>query len=139
MSTIMNDSGRQVIAETYWLDGARTFRVLLVDDTYVPAASDVFVNDVVAYEVAGPGYSRVTLSGLTVNVAVNRANCNADCPTWVGLDAGIVGSAVVYEEITNDADSLIICTLDPVDLLTVGIDVTLRFGSQETSGPVFRV
>ena len=141
MASIMNDSGRKAIAEAYWLDGARTFKLLLVDDTYVPNAAHDFVNDVVAKELpAAGGYSRKTLAGLAVVVASNRAECRADCPSWSALNDGTIGAAVVYEDMGGaDSANPSVCTIDPADLVTEGVDTTLQVNGQAANGAVFKV
>jgi hypothetical protein len=108
-----------------------TINVLLVDDTYTADKTHDFVADVVADELSGTGYTRKTLAGKTVTLdGVNhRVTFDATDPVWTGLDAGTIGGAVVFKQVTNDADSPVLCFLDPTNLTTNGSDVTLQFNA----------
>jgi hypothetical protein len=142
MSSGMYDKGRLEIAKgnVTW-GGAGTYKVLLVDETYVFNSAHDFVDDVAAKEVSGTGYTRKTLANLVAAVVANKAECSADNPVWTGLALGSEKAAgvVVFKQVTNDADSFLICFIDVADLDTIGVDTTLKFNGQATSGPVYRV
>lgn len=108
-----------------------TINVLLVDDTYTADKAHDFVSDVVADELSGTGYTRKTLAGksVTLDNGNNRVTFDATDPVWTGLDAGVIGGAVIFKQVTNDADSPLICYLDPTNLTTNGSDVTLQFNA----------
>lgn len=108
-----------------------TINVLLVDDTYTADKTHDFVSDVVADELSGTGYTRKTLAGksVTLDNGNNRVTFDATDPVWTGLDAGVIGGAVIFKQVTNDADSPLICFLDPTNLTTNGSDVTLQFNA----------
>lgn len=108
-----------------------TINVLLVDDTYTANKDHDFVNDVVGDELSGTGYTRKTLAGksVTLDTGNDRVTFDATDPVWTGLDAGTIGGAVVFKQVTNDADSPLICFLDPTNLTTNGSDVTLQFNA----------
>jgi hypothetical protein len=143
MASGISDNGRKLIAQgTITWDGAGTYKVLLVDDTYSFSAAHSTVADVVAKEIdstAHPTYSRKTLANRSVAIASNRAQCKADCPIWSLLDAGTLGGAWIYKDGASDAARSLICFLDPADLITSGVDVTLQFGGNTTNGPVYQV
>lgn len=108
-----------------------TINVLLVDNTYTADKTHDFVSDVVADELSGTGYTRKTLAGksVTLDNGNNRVTFDATDPVWTGLDAGVIGGAVIFKQVTNDADSPLICFLDPTNLTTNGSDVTLQFNA----------
>jgi hypothetical protein len=110
---------------------ADTINVLLVDDTYTESKAHDFVEDVSGDELSGTGYTRKTLSGksVTIDTDNNRIYFDATDPVWTGLDAGVIGGAVVFKQVTNDADSPVICFLDATNLTTNGSDVTLVFNA----------
>jgi len=125
MASALYNSGKG-----YLLDGlnwtADDVRVLLVDDTYVFDAAHATVGDVAASELSGTGYSRQALSGKSVTTGATSYADAADV-TWVGLNAGTIGGAVVYLYNALDTAAKLIAFLDPTDLVTNGSDVVLRF------------
>jgi len=108
-----------------------TINVLLVDASYTESKAHTFVSSVVANELSGTGYSRKTLAGksVTIDVGNSRVSFDATDPVWTGLNAGTIGGAVLFKQVTNDADSPVICFLDPTNLVTNGSDVTLQFNA----------
>lgn len=139
MASLIHDNARKLLikADIDWL--VDTINVLLVETGHTPDAGDVFVADVVADELDDASYARQTLGGKTVTIASNRGVASADNPVWALLvDAQDVAGAYVFKQVTNDADSILICYLEaPLD--TVGTDATLKFGGLDTAGPVFKV
>lgn len=116
-----------------------TIKVMLVDDTYVFAATHNFVSDVSADELSGTGYTggfagagRKTLASKTITEddANGRAEFDAADVVWTGLSAGTVGGAILIKEITNDAASLLIAFLDCVDTGSTGSDFTVQWDAE---------
>ena len=108
---------------TYTTD---TIKVLLVDTNHTFTKTHEFVSDVVANEASGTGYSRKTLANKTQTLDGDQVEYDADNPTYTALDAGTIASAIVFKEVTNDADSPIIANIDFPDLVTNGSDVELK-------------
>ena len=109
-----------------------TIKVILVDTNHTFTKSHEFVSDIVANEASGTGYSRKTLANKTqtLDTANDRVEFDADNPTYTALDAGTIASAVIYKEVTNDADSPLIANIDFADLVTNGSDVELQINSE---------
>lgn len=139
MASLVHDNARKLFAQADidWL--ADTIKVLLVETGHTPSAADEYVADIVADEVDDASYARKTLAGKTVTIASNKANLNADNPVWESLiDAQDVAGAYVFKQITNDADSPLICYIEAT-LDTDGRDATLKLGGGATSGPAMRI
>lgn len=108
-----------------------TIKVLLVGSGHTFDKTDEFVSDVVANEVtnvSGSGYERKTLGSKTILLDAGNDRVEYDCanPTYTSINAGTIVSAVVYKEVTTDADSPIIGNIDFADLVTNGSDVELQ-------------
>lgn len=113
-----------------------TYRLMLVNTP--PASAGVAadlntVSQVVANELSGTGYARVTLSGVTVTEddSGDRVVFDATDPaTYTAINAGTIAGAWVYIRVGGgdvDASDLLVCFLDCTDLVTNGGDVTLSF------------
>ena len=93
-------------------------RVLLVKSGYTFNADHDYVADLTpaSNEISGTGYVRKALASKTVTVddTNNRAAFDAADLVWTGLDTATVGiaAAVVYQLVTNDADSPLIAYID---------------------------
>jgi hypothetical protein len=146
MSVIFNTAKRDFANGTHdWDDLAQLFKVLLLDASYVPNPDHVFVSDLVAFEVSGPGYTggfggagRKSLTTRTVvaNLTADRAELDADDISIATLTVGVVGGAVVFRERTSDADSEIIAFIDSgFPVTTAGLD----FGIAWNSGGVLQI
>lgn len=124
-----------------WL--ADTIRVMLLTAAFVPDLdADIFVADVVTDELVGAGYARITLAGKlsTKDNGNNRTDYIANNPVWAAIAAGeTIGWAIVFKQITNDADSTLIAVLDGADVATNGGQITLRFNGTAVSGIAFRL
>ena len=109
-----------------------TIKVILVNTSHTFTKSHEFVSDIVANEASGTGYSRKTLANKaqTLDTANDRVEFDADNPTYTALDAGTIASAVIYKEVTTDADSPLIANIDFPDLVTNGSDVELQINSE---------
>jgi len=90
-------------------------RAMLVDSVYVPDADHVNVDDgAAANELSGTGYERKTLASKAVaqDDANDRAAFDAADLTWTGLDAGTAAAVVLFQHVTNDADSILLAYID---------------------------
>lgn len=93
--------------------GGTVKALLLKGDGYVPNVDHDFVADVNpgANELTGAGYARETLTGKaeTLVDASDRVMYDADNPDFGAIAAGeTVTGMVVYLEVTNDADSILL-------------------------------
>jgi hypothetical protein len=109
-----------------------TIKLLLVDTNHTFTKSDEFVSDIVANEASGTGYSRKTLANTSIalDAGNDRVEFDADDISYTALDAGTIASAIVYKEVTNDADSPLIADIDFTDLVTNGSDVDLQVNAE---------
>jgi hypothetical protein len=113
------NNGARVLNSSEWTN--TTHKALLVPDTYVANRDDVFVSAVGASECSGSGYSRgfnspgrVTLSSKTavVDNAINSVKYGAANLSFATLSVGTVGGIIIIQEVTSDADSLLIAYID---------------------------
>lgn len=129
-----------------------TLKVALVSDNTAYSFSpdtDNFVGDVLdggttAQEFQGTGYSRQTLSNVTVTQddVDDEGVADADDVTFTGLDGDTIQAVLVYKEVGGDettpGDDPIIAVVDDnsagslvdLPLTTNGGDVTLAFSSE---------
>jgi len=129
-----------------------TLKVALVSDNTAYSFSpdtDTFVGDVLdggttAEEFQGTGYSRQTLSNVTVTQddTDDEGVADADDVTFTGLDGDTIQAVLVYKEVGGDettpGDDPIIAVFDDnsagsladLPLATNGGDVTLAFSSE---------
>jgi len=109
-----------------------TINVLLVDTNHTFDEAHEFVSNIVANEVSGTGYARKTLANtaIALDAANDRVEFDADNPSYTALDAGTIAAAIVFKQVTNDADSPIIAQIDFADLVTNGSDVELQINSE---------
>ena len=117
---------------------ADTIKVLLLGTGYTPNKDHQFVSDVVASELSGTGYTggfggsgRKTLASkaLAKSDTTDKAYFDAADVTWSAINAGTIGYAVVFKEITSDALSPVIANVDVADIVTNGGDVTIAWAS----------
>jgi hypothetical protein len=112
-----------------------TIKIMLVGAGYTPNPDHDFVDDVVAAELSGTGYTggfggsgRKTLAGkaFSTDTGNDRVEYTFDQVTWAAINAGTAAYAIVIKEITNDAASRLIGYLDLVpDVVTNGGDFNL--------------
>jgi hypothetical protein len=109
-----------------------TINVLLVDTSHTFDKTDEFVSDIVANEASGTGYSRKTLANaaIALDAENDRVEFDADNPSYTALDAGTIAAAIIFKQVTNDADSPLIAQIDFADLVTNGSDVELQINSE---------
>ena len=109
-----------------------TIKLLLVDTNHTFTKSHEFVSDIVANEASGTGYSRKTLANTSIalDAGNDRVEFDADDISYTALDAGTIASAIIFKEVTNDADSPLIADIDFTDLVTNGSDVDLQVNAE---------
>ena len=109
-----------------------TINVLLVDTNHTFDKTHDFVDDIVANEASGTGYTRKTLANaaIALDAANDRVEFDADNPSYTALDAGTIAAAIIFKQVTNDADSPLIAQIDFADLVTNGSDVELQINSE---------
>ena len=109
-----------------------TINVLLVDTSHTFTKTHEFVSDIVANEASGTGYARKTLANaaIALDAANDRVEFDADNPSYTALDAGTIAAAIIFKQVTNDADSPLIAQIDFADLVTNGSDVELQITSE---------
>jgi len=109
-----------------------TINVLLVDTNHSFDKTHDFVDDIVANEASGTGYARKTLANaaIALDAANDRVEFDADNPSYTALDAGTIAAAIIFKQVTNDADSPLIAQIDFADLVTNGSDVELQINSE---------
>jgi len=112
-----------------------TIKLLLVDTSHTFTKSDEFVSDIVANEAtnsSGSGYERKTLTNASIalDTGNDRVEFDADDISYTAIDAGTIASAIIYKEVTNDADSPLIADIDFTNLVTNGSDVDLQVNAE---------
>ena len=126
MGTLYNAFLKRVMEADYDLLGG-TVNVALINGTTAYAVAndgtEVFVNDVLdggttAQEFGGAGYSRKTLAGVTVTAdnTDDEGVMDADDVSWSSLDGETIQGILVYLEVTDDTDSLLIGYVDDADI-----------------------
>lgn len=123
------------------LIGDAGVKVILASTAYTPDKDHDFADSITGggtKELSGTGYAagfggsgRKALASKTVTKdnATDAAFFDAADVTWTGINAGTIGYAVVIKEVTNDADSPILCVVDVADLVTNGSDYTLQWAT----------
>jgi hypothetical protein len=100
---------------------AQTMKVMLVSTGYSYDPDHDVVSQASPHEVTGTGYvggfggaGRKVLTNKTSaeDDAGNRGYFDADDVTWAGINVGTVGAAIVYREVTSDADSDLVAYVD---------------------------
>ena len=130
MSFVTNN-GAAVLNKSYWESG--TIKAMLLTNAYSPNRDHKFVSEVVANEATGTNYTggfagagRKSLSGrtATVNNTLNQVDYTFTMPTWTAYNPTLpVGFIALIQEVTTDADSLVLAVLDaPTSQDPGGID-----------------
>lgn len=119
-------------------------RCLLTTSSYT-VDIDAHVNvDDVTNELSGGNYVRKTLAGLdaSLDTANDRVDLIANNVTWTELEAaaGTPARAIIFVQVTNDADSILVGYADITSPPTPnGGDWTIRWGDNaSTAGTIFR-
>lgn len=116
--------------------GTEPVKMLLVDAGYTFDADHQFVADIVpaTVELAGTGYSRVTLAnaGVSQDDVNDRMVFDADDVTYGGFDAGTPAAAILYVEKTDDSDSPLFLHIDDggFPVTPGGADFVVRWSDQ---------
>jgi len=132
MANVFN-RGKRELGETVF--SGRDFRMLLLrtGTAYVYDPDDNFIDDVITggvLEVSVGGYARQTLTGVAVteNDTLDRVEYEADQATFTSLVAGqTIDAAIVFIQVTTDADSLLVAYYNLVDTPTNGGNVNIQF------------
>lgn len=130
MASLVTNRGKVILVTNGW--AGTSYRVALVTASYTPSADHNFVADL-TNELSGGNYARQTLASLTVteNDTDDRAQLDAADTVFSSLQlaAGTPRYAVVYRNVTNDADSPIIAAIDLGDPPTAptGADFTVAW------------
>lgn len=113
-----------------------TIKVLLIEgSSYTPNVDDDYVTGITAgAESTATDYVRKTLASKTETIddTLNRITYDAADVVWVALGGAAnetITGAVIYRELTTDADSILMAYLDTNDLLTNDTDLTLVFAA----------
>lgn len=108
---------------------AETYGILIVNNTDAADLDVVdFVDDIVANEISGGGYTRKTLANVTaVHNTGHKFHITADDPTWTALDqTGITfGAAYIYEDAASDATRRLCARLSLTGDTSEGNDYTI--------------
>lgn len=134
MAFVYNNAAK-LLSGSYWT--GTTLKCALVGPAYVADRDDVFVSVLGSSELSGSGYTRgfnspgrKTLAGksVVVNNALNRTNYLASDTSWSAVSAGNMNGLVILQEVTTDADSLLIAYIDSATTVNpVGNDVPALF------------
>lgn len=131
-STIYNTLKEAVGDGFDW--AAADVRLLLLDaaGSYTVDPTDQFVADLTpgSNELSTTNYARKVLANKAVALNGNRAEWTADNVTFNDLGGSpfpTVGGAVLFVQVTNDADSWLIAYLEDVAGVTNGLDATIAF------------
>jgi hypothetical protein len=136
MANVVYNTAKKRLLDGGFNWGSLDLRVLLVTSGYVVDADDVFVDDLTpgSNELAGTGYVRKALaSESTAQDDVNdRAEGDADDVTWTGINAGTTAAAVIFTQVTTDADSWLVAYIDTggFPITTNGGDLTIQWNAE---------
>ena len=143
MPNVYNRTKRNALEGDLELDSATIKCLLLKSSAPAFNPDHNFVADLVpgTNEITGGGYLRQTLGSKTFvqDDPNDRAEARNNELTFLTVAAGqTIGAAVVYREVTTDADSVLVGYYDLPDTPTDGSDVKLRFDGQVTAGAFLR-
>ena len=128
-----NSGARDVADRTIDL-AADTIKAILVTSSYTPNKDHDFVDDVVANELSGTGYTggfagsgRKTIASkaFSTDTTNDRVEFTFGAVTWTAINAGSPKYLILVKEITNDAASRLIAYLDLGTVTTNGGDLTV--------------
>ncbi len=124
-----------------WATAGNKFRVLLATAAYTPAASDVFVSNVVADETTGTGYVRKLLASKARVADGDNYEYQAAAVAWTLLTSDFKWAIVYYDvngSDASDATAWLVCALDLGSQSIVAALFTLNFGGANP-GAVFEI
>lgn len=113
----------------WWTTG--TFKMMAMLATYTPSYLDAVPNDIVAHECSASGYARATIASPTRTVDNTNHRIVYDCanPTFGSPAAGqTVSGFVLYREVNDDSDSILVAFYDVGDVATDGGALTPTVG-----------
>ncbi len=116
--------------------GTADLRVMLLQAGYAYDPDDSFVADTTpgTNELSVAGYGRIALSGVSVvrDDTLDRVVARATSVNFGSLTSGqTIASAVVFEFVTNDADSNLVAFYNLGAVPTADVPVVLRFGGAD--------
>ena len=134
MASFLYQAGVDALLTSYNAETA-TIKAMLVTSGYTANKDHDIVNDTTpgSNELNGTGYTRKTLS--TVAVAKDdtndRVTFDADDITWSAINAGTAAACVIYIEVTDDTDSILLAHIDDggFPIVTSGADMTISWDS----------
>lgn len=87
-----------------WPQG--TIRALLVGPSYIFNPHHQYVADVIAHEVSGGTYTRVTVTGRTgvMNSSLGRGVLDANDTVFEGLSGVSVSGAILFKQLASSPD-----------------------------------
>lgn len=108
-----------------------TIKALIVSGGFTFNKGNQFVSQI-SGEVSGTGYERKTLSGKSIDLLTgtpDKIQFKASDLEYTNIDVSPddLESVVVYLEVTNDADSILICNTNIPNISTNGTTITVRF------------
>lgn len=135
MANALYNNFKEVVMEGSIDFTTNTIKLMLVTSGYTFDADHVFVSSVVpaSNEFADASYSRATLGTKTVTQddTDDEGVFDAADVTFSSLAGGeTAAAAIIYKEVTNDADSLLIAYVDDVDFTSNGGDVTIQWNTE---------
>jgi len=107
-----------------------TIKLLLVDTNHSFDKTHEFVDDISGNEASGASRKTLSNASISLDSGNDRVEFDADDISYTALDAGTIASAIIYKEVTDDTDSLLIADIDFSDLVTNGSDVDLQVNSE---------
>lgn len=120
--------------------GTENYELILLDEAlgYAFSDGDEFVADISAFELVTTGYSRPTLTGVSVALAGATVGFHADMVTFTGLGVGPswpeAQAGIVARKVTDDSDSWLLCYLDTITAITNGDDLIVTW---DTDGIIY--
>jgi len=143
MANVYNRTKRNALEGDLTLDSSTIKCLLLKSTAPVFNPDHNFVADLTpgTHEITGGGYARQTLGSKTFAQvdASDWAEARNNELTFTNIAVGqIVGAAVVYREVTNDADSVLISYYDLPDTPGAGLDQKVQFDGTVTAGSFLR-
>lgn len=121
-----------------------TIKVMLLDSTFVQAATVNFISDISSDELTGTGYvagfagaGRRALANkvLTEDDTNGVAVFDADDLTWTTITAGTAKTAAIVKEVTSDADSPVLGFVGFTEQVTAGGNLLIAW----SANGIFRI
>lgn len=105
-------------------------QVLLLNASGVYDETHNFVSQIVANEITGTTRQVLTGKAVTRDAANDRVIHSAADANFPSVPAAqTVNAAVVFKQVTNDADSYLLAYLDGTNVSTDGTDIPLKFNA----------